>query len=453
MKYTTCLLKRYGKGSLVCRAAAVGAATVIFVLTTGVLTPVFGQYLEGVIDVEAYQAQVLANPLSNKIYTSNHIANKVTIIDGATRQIITTKSVSGEPWFFCLNTVSNKVYCLPVSSSRLAIIDGVTDSVKRLTIPHGGPSAFAYNSTLNRLYVGCNDEGTVVVVDGAGDTVSYELTLAPSHVVTVFWNPASNYLFCGTFEDTMYVIDCQTNQVTARWNVPLFDEWCYSPVTGRAYTGYANTVWAFSPRGDSLLAAIPQGSSYLCAVPFPDKVYIERGARTYVLDGSTNVIVDTIQYAGGGVICDTSKGKVYVLGGVWVLDARADTLLTTIPLPAFNQQGVCRNPLDGRVYVTDQQGDSVYVLRDTMPGIEESRKPQAVSHKPMATVVRGVLWLPSASSHKPQATSLLDISGRKVLDLKTGANDVSRLAPGVYFVRAVSRELSAGGCHKVVIAR
>ena len=31
--------------------------------------------------------------------------------------------------------------------------------------------------------------------------------------------------------------------------------------------------------------------------------------------------------------------------------------------------------------------------------------------------------------------SLLDISGRKVLDLRHGANDVRALAPGVYFVR------------------
>jgi hypothetical protein len=29
---------------------------------------------------------------------------------------------------------------------------------------------------------------------------------------------------------------------------------------------------------------------------------------------------------------------------------------------------------------------------------------------------------------------LLDISGRKVLDLRPGANNVGRLAPGVYFV-------------------
>jgi hypothetical protein len=30
---------------------------------------------------------------------------------------------------------------------------------------------------------------------------------------------------------------------------------------------------------------------------------------------------------------------------------------------------------------------------------------------------------------------LLDITGRKVMELQPGDNDVSRLAPGVYFVR------------------
>jgi hypothetical protein len=50
-------------------------------------------------------------------------------------------------------------------------------------------------------------------------------------------------------------------------------------------------------------------------------------------------------------------------------------------------------------------------------------------------VIRGVLYVPEASSHKPQAASLLDASGRKVLDLHPGANDVRALAPGVYFVR------------------
>jgi hypothetical protein len=43
---------------------------------------------------------------------------------------------------------------------------------------------------------------------------------------------------------------------------------------------------------------------------------------------------------------------------------------------------------------------------------------------------------------------LLDSSGRKVLDLHPGANDVRALAPGVYFVRDAADE---GGTRKIVV--
>ena len=67
-------------------------------------------------------------------------------------------------------------------------------------------------------------------------------------------------------------------------------------------------------------------------------------------------------------------------------------------------------------------------------GLEEGQPPATRGYRPMATVVRGVLFLPEVSSGKLQAASLLDIAGRKVLDLHSGANDVRALAPGVYFV-------------------
>ena len=80
-------------------------------------------------------------------------------------------------------------------------------------------------------------------------------------------------------------------------------------------------------------------------------------------------------------------------------------------------------------------------------GVEEGSKPQAASRRPGPTIVRGVLFLSEALSLKPQAASLFDASGRKVLDLHGGANDVSRLAPGVYFVQ----EAQAQAVRKVVI--
>jgi hypothetical protein len=53
------------------------------------------------------------------------------------------------------------------------------------------------------------------------------------------------------------------------------------------------------------------------------------------------------------------------------------------------------------------------------------------------------------TSEAPIATT----AGRKVLDLEPGANDIGRLAPGVYFILAVSREPSAVSCSKVVVTK
>ena len=50
----------------------------------------------------------------------------------------------------------------------------------------------------------------------------------------------------------------------------------------------------------------------------------------------------------------------------------------------------------------------------------------------------------------------MDVSGRRVLDLQPGANDVRALAPGVYFVcEGAGRSEQGGGVgiRKVVVTR
>jgi len=65
-----------------------------------------------------------------------------------------------------------------------------------------------------------------------------------------------------------------------------------------------------------------------------------------------------------------------------------------------------------------------------------SERPESGWPRPhSATIARGVLLLGA---------------GRKVLDLRPGANDVSSLAPGVYFVRAAPRAMRV---HRVVVTR
>ena len=92
-----------------------------------------------------------------------------------------------------------------------------------------------------------------------------------------------------------------------------------------------------------------------------------------------------------------------------------------------------------RVYVATWYRSSISVLRDTggIVGLEGSFEPQAASRRPMPTIIRGVLVLGAVDGRQKAADRaiLLDAAGRKVLDLKPGANDVRHLAPGVYFCR------------------
>jgi len=88
-------------------------------------------------------------------------------------------------------------------------------------------------------------------------------------------------------------------------------------------------------------------------------------------------------------------------------------------------------------------------------GVEETPNAVLRTTNSGAAVVRGIL--PMANGKGRMASGvLLNATGRKVLDLHAGANNVSSLAPGVYFVRersAVSGEPSAVSVRKVVIAR
>ena len=106
-------------------------------------------------------------------------------------------------------------------------------------------------------------------------------------------------------------------------------------------------------------------------------------------------------------------------------------------------------------YVASDSGLAVYQFYGA--DVEETKNTEPQTKKGDPTVVRGVLEL--GADRKQNAVcraELLDISGRKVIDLHPGANGVSILAPGVYFVRersAVSGERPAVNIRKVIITR
>jgi hypothetical protein len=99
--------------------------------------------------------------------------------------------------------------------------------------------------------------------------------------------------------------------------------------------------------------------------------------------------------------------------------------------------------------------EGLQVLQFYGGGVEETPGAEVRMTKSGPTVVRAVLNLQPAIDNLQSEIALLSVNGRRVLGLHPGANDVSKLNPGVYFVRsglsAVGRGQSA--VTKVVITK
>ena len=132
----------------------------------------------------------------------------------------------------------------------------------------------------------------------------------------------------------------------------------------------------------------------------------------------------------------------YLDSGVWHIFDLQVTGVTALSLII----GENSQPL-----IAYRTSEGVFLLHgvDVVGQSEDRQRLTAYGSRLTASVIRNVLVLPEAASLKPQAASLLDASGRKALDLRPGANDVSRVSPGVYFVR----EAQAQAVRKVVLTR
>jgi hypothetical protein len=198
----------------------------------------------------------------------------------------------------------------------------------------------------------------------------------------------------------------QLSGLTLDW---FFDEWLY-------HVGYPkyHLDWSAAPVGDSVrvVTRLSQlngsGAPAFFRTPLPIRLALPGPDTNVVIAPGANPEVDT-----------------FVING--------------------QPTGVAVDPDDWIL-------DSSYI---TMVGVAERHVPEVHPVPAVASVVRGVLWLGAGTVPQPGASdalglsraALLDIAGRKVLDLHPGPNDVSQLAPGVYFVRG------APGVHKVLLTR
>ena len=401
----------------------------------------------------------------------------------------------------CHNSVAGKLYYYwGYAAGGIGIVDEQTNKVVALVaFPYGCGRAMAYSRTSDKLY--CPTSPGLAVLDGTSDSL-LKLVDFGGVVLQTCWYPDSNKLYCFVNGGSRYyiaVLDCNTDNVVRE--IERYTGSCQFELLPKdlMLCNYGEGLMLIDCRSDSVLSdTVIPGNIYDITHSSNGEVYmIHRLDRLEVLSAGSISLLATIDWPYSGrqnlvtLACSDSTHKLYWFAGdsILVIDSRGDTVLKRIeaitPLAAgcldrtgryafcvawysvviYDMQSdsyvaeypalpyplnVVLNPELGRIYVACP--DAVLVYPDTPPGICDEPAISTSPGLPPQTVVRNVLFLPEAVGLKSQAASLMDATGRKVLDLKRGANDVRALAPGVYFVREASGlNPAASSVRKVVL--
>jgi hypothetical protein len=175
-------------------------------------------------------------------------------------------------------------------------------------------------------------------------------------------------------------------------------------------------------------------------------------------------VTGTATTGGNGASNQTSRDVISPLGnssGFLVYDSVAVRYAATRrQLPAggkvvfmgFGFEAVNRPGSKPTFFSRVQLMDLILTWFGVPTGIAE--QPPATNRTPQAfaTLVRGRLVLPAAFCTSASRIDLLDRTGRRVSRLRAGANDLSRLPSGVYFVKP-SRTNGTDRTYRVLLVR
>jgi YVTN family beta-propeller protein len=400
------------------------------------------------------------NTVHSKVYCFGD-DTLVEVIDAATNTVTAQLHVTTGRIGLRYNPTTDRVYCEDMYRESVYVFDGGTDSLVR-TIPVSiDPEELYCDPVANKVYSLRNGyPGSFDVIDCSCDSV-----IAQFWVNTEFdpwlemaYVDSDHGLLYNVGVDTVHVASTDKDSVIA--SIPLSGAWgpfCHDPVDHKAFCATTQSELAvLDCRSHEVIRILPLpgGPQDMCWNAANGKLYVALQDNDVAVVNCTTDSVEQYVPVGGmpsALCCDTFRNKVYcagALGGVAIISGSNGSVLKTIEV-GFLPWDIAWVPAYGRAFVANFLSGSVSVLRDTSaPSVAEMPNAEVRTTNRTPTVVRGVLFLPrdmTGAGPDPNARHLgscpkpgpvlLDVSGRKAMDLHPGANDVRALAPGVYFVR------------------
>ncbi len=382
---------------------------------------------------------------TDRLYCSEAESKRVFVHDGSDYRRRAVLELPRAALGFCHDPGRRRVLVHLWGGDSIAAIDETGDSLVGW-IESGFPVYDLHIDTANRLLyaVGSDPDYEVAIIDADRDSV-----IAQFEVCGGIYDgtpvPQQNKLFgLDDYEDYVVVVSGELRRLTTR--IPLGDDaWdiCANSVGTRVYAavGDDSVVAVIDAVHNRLLRRVHADGEprYVCHDPSTDRVFCScrSPGEVVALDAEADSIIARIpvgSYPGGMLYCPGVR-QAYCMDrtdrSVTAIDADECEALAVVGLSSV-PRGLACSADESRVYVLTYQGMSVV---RTATGIAEQdvATGNRTGHR-RPSVVRGVLYIqPTASGSEPRAC-LLDVSGRKVMDLQPGENDIHHLAPGVYFV-------------------
>jgi DNA-binding beta-propeller fold protein YncE len=281
-----------------------------------------------------------------------------------------------------------------------------------------------------KVYAACHDGRTIDIIDCASDSVVARIGTS-GNPWTLAWDRTDNLIYPGTSWGAP-VICGQGDTVVADLSDPFY-------VKGITWEPGSNFVYMARNFSSDVLvvdAAVHQVRATLPVADYPaDMTHLDSSGRVYVCHNRSGRLTRRVTVIEGDSV-------------VAVFDLRRSPV------------GVVPDNVRGKAYVLSWESSCITVINDHLAATEEVGGGASRPAKTGATVVRGVLSLPrdmtefgSANSDRVPRPALLDVAGRKVLDLTSGPNDVRHLPAGVYFLSGRMANGEWRVANKVVIQR
>ncbi len=278
-------------------------------------------------------SQIAVSPKRNMIYASGTSEDLLYVVDGGTNTLIDSIAVAAKPYAICINDSTDLIYLTHMMESKtVTVIDASSNSVVDTLKTDCELQGIDIHSGLNRVYFAGFGSHVVGVLDGETNRLDALITVGtlPFHISG---NPVT---------DRAYVTE---------YPVSFYAQGHFFALDAAGDSVVGNIQGIYHPRA----VAIDITSNFLWVTS--DSHFV------YIVDGATNSVADSIWVGSPswGICRSDSLNRIFVTYGDKLLFIEPDSLVDSLSFGSW-LEALDANESTGMVYITDSEGDSLYVV-------------------------------------------------------------------------------------------